>query len=102
MIQSERNLAEELTVALDDAVAHTTPEEITQAVKDALCALIARGALDMPDRFRRPKPDAYARRLLLRAPSGAYSAIVMTWGPGQGTMLHDHAGIWCVEGVLDG
>jgi predicted metal-dependent enzyme (double-stranded beta helix superfamily) len=26
----------------------------------------------------------------------------MTWGPGQGTELHDHAGIWCVECVLDG
>jgi predicted metal-dependent enzyme (double-stranded beta helix superfamily) len=28
--------------------------------------------------------------------------VVMTWGPGQGTALHDHAGIWCVECVLDG
>jgi len=27
---------------------------------------------------------------------------VMTWGPGQGTPLHDHAGIWCVEGVVSG
>ena len=26
----------------------------------------------------------------------------MTWGPGQGTPLHDHAGMWCVEGVLEG
>jgi predicted metal-dependent enzyme (double-stranded beta helix superfamily) len=26
----------------------------------------------------------------------------MTWGPGQGTPLHDHAGMWCVEGVLQG
>ncbi len=26
----------------------------------------------------------------------------MTWGPGQGTPLHDHAGIWCVEGVVEG
>ena len=26
----------------------------------------------------------------------------MTWGPGQRTPLHDHAGIWCVEGVVQG
>ena len=26
----------------------------------------------------------------------------MTWGPGQRTALHDHAGIWCVEGVVEG
>ena len=26
----------------------------------------------------------------------------MTWGPGQGTPLHDHAGIWCVECVVEG
>ena len=33
---------------------------------------------------------------------GRYSAIVMTWGPGQGTAVHDHGGLWCVEGVVDG
>ena len=26
----------------------------------------------------------------------------MTWGPGQRTALHDHSGIWCVEGVMEG
>ena len=26
----------------------------------------------------------------------------MTWGPGQGTPIHDHAGCWCVEGVWAG
>ena len=26
----------------------------------------------------------------------------MTWGPGQGTPIHDHAGMWCVEGVWRG
>ena len=49
-----------------------------------------------------PRPDAYARRLLHRDPQGRYSAIVMTWGPGQGTAVHDHGGLWCVEGVVDG
>ena len=44
----------------------------------------------------------YARRLLHRDPAGRYTAIVMTWGPGQGTAVHDHGGLWCVEGVVDG
>src|SRR3546814_16841178 len=26
----------------------------------------------------------------------------MTWAPGQGTPIHDHCGLWCVEGVWDG
>ncbi len=26
----------------------------------------------------------------------------MTWGPGQQTQLHDHAGMWCVECVVEG
>jgi predicted metal-dependent enzyme (double-stranded beta helix superfamily) len=26
----------------------------------------------------------------------------MTWAPGQSTPLHDHGGLWCVEGVVDG
>ena len=31
-----------------------------------------------------------------------YSVVAMTWGPGQGTPIHDHCGLWCVEGVWDG
>jgi predicted metal-dependent enzyme (double-stranded beta helix superfamily) len=26
----------------------------------------------------------------------------MTWGPGQGSKIHDHHGMWCVEGVWRG
>jgi predicted metal-dependent enzyme (double-stranded beta helix superfamily) len=51
---------------------------------------------------RQPRADTYARRLLHRDPEGRYTAVVMTWGPGQGTALHDHAGMWCVECVVDG
>ncbi|HPN80725.1 cysteine dioxygenase family protein, partial [Dokdonella sp.] len=31
-----------------------------------------------------------------------YNVIAMTWGPGQGTAIHDHCGMWCVEGVWHG
>ena len=37
-----------------------------------------------------------------RDPQGRYTVIVMVWGVDQGTPLHDHAGIWCVECVYRG
>ena len=37
-----------------------------------------------------------------RLPRCGFSVIAMTWGPGQGTPIHDHCGMWCVEGVWHG
>src|SRR5215204_5048575 len=92
----------ELVARLDRAVEVGAIDAITQAVKADLEDLLTRSALELPDRFRQPRPDTYARRLLHRDPRGRYTAIVMTWGPGQGTAVHDHGGLWCVEGVVDG
>ncbi len=75
---------------------------ITAAVKADLEAMLGGRALTLPEAFVQPRAEAYARRLLHRDPKGRYSAIVMTWGPGQGTAVHDHGGLWCVEGVVDG
>jgi len=47
-------------------------------------------------------PTRYARRLLHRDPETRYTMLAMVWGSGQATPLHDHAGIWCVEGVYQG
>lgn len=92
----------ELIARLDSAVRLADPHAITRQVKADLQALIGAGALKLPDRFKRPRPDCYARRLLHRDPALGYTAVVMTWAPGQRTALHDHAGIWCVEGVVEG
>jgi len=75
---------------------------ITGRIKQELESFIPEEGLRLPERFRRPNPDAYARRLLYRDPDLDFTAVVMTWGPGQHTALHDHAGIWCVEGVVEG
>jgi predicted metal-dependent enzyme (double-stranded beta helix superfamily) len=56
----------------------------------------------LPPQFYRTREEGYARRLLHRSDELGYTAVVMTWAPGQGTPLHDHAGIWCVEGVVEG
>ena len=53
-------------------------------------------------RFLEPNPERYARRLLHRDAKNRYTIIAMVWNVGQGTPLHDHAGIWCVEVVYSG
>jgi 3-mercaptopropionate dioxygenase len=87
---------------LDRAVTAGDPSAIAQQVKTALQETLKCEGLALPDAFQQPRPDTYARRLLHRDPDGRYTAVVMTWGPGQGTALHDHAGMWCVECVVDG
>jgi predicted metal-dependent enzyme (double-stranded beta helix superfamily) len=78
------------------------PEAITLRIKHELEDAIHGRAVALPDRFRHVRREGYARRLLHRNDALGYTAVVMTWGPGQGTPLHDHAGIWCVEGVIEG
>jgi len=93
---------QELIARLDRAVEAGDSAAITAAVKADLEHLLGARTLALPARYTAPRPDSYARRLLHRDPRGRYTAIVMTWGPGQGTAVHDHGGLWCVEGVVDG
>ena len=92
----------ELIERLNAAVEEDTPERITARVKADLEDVLGRGALDLPPRFKVPRPESYARRLLYEDPAKRFAAVVMTWGPGQGTPVHDHGGLWCVEGVVEG
>ncbi|MBI3493667.1 MAG: cysteine dioxygenase family protein [Acidobacteria bacterium] len=87
---------------VDEAVRLGDPEAITRRIKDELQDAIRARRVTLPERFHRVRPDGYARRLLHRNDDLGYTAVVMTWGPGQATPLHDHAGIWCVEGVVSG
>jgi predicted metal-dependent enzyme (double-stranded beta helix superfamily) len=92
----------ELTARLDIAVEAGSSEAITARVKRDLEDMLGRSALVLPQRFHVTRSDTYARRLLHRDPENRYTAVVMTWGPGQGTPVHDHGGLWCVEGVVEG
>ena len=58
----------------------------------------------LPAHFVRPLEGSrrYARRLLCACPRGRFQAIAMTWAPGQSAPVHDHAGLWCVEGLYSG
>jgi predicted metal-dependent enzyme (double-stranded beta helix superfamily) len=93
---------DELIDCLDRAVQDPDPERVTGCVKDTLVRVLTTGALELPPALVEPRADRYARRLLHKSEAHGYSVLVMTWGPGQGTPLHDHAGMWCVEGVLSG
>jgi predicted metal-dependent enzyme (double-stranded beta helix superfamily) len=92
----------ELIDRLNAAVEEPTPDAITRHVKRDLEELLGNGTLNLPGRYRVPRADCYARRLLYQDPQNRYTAVVMTWGPGQGTPVHDHGGLWCVEGVVEG
>ena len=87
---------------LCEAVRLRDVEAITDRIKGDLESFIPAEGLLLPDHFRQPKPGSYARRLLYRDDELGFTAVIMTWGPGQRTALHDHSGIWCVEGVVEG
>ena len=86
---------------LDDAVRTGDVATITRRIKQELEAA-SRAPLALPTRFLVPRKDCYARRLLHRNAELGYTVVVMTWGPDQRTPLHDHAGMWCVECVVQG
>lgn len=97
----EPTTPEQLIQALDATIGHIDGPRAMTRIKDELEELIC-STFVLPERFRHAQADSYARRLLHRNPELDYTVVVMTWGPGQGTSLHDHAGIWCVECVVQG
>ena len=91
-----------LVGAIDDALASGDEHAVTAALREAMCRVIRDPAVQLPACVHAPIKDHYARRELYRSPRHGYSVVAMTWGPGQGTPLHDHCGLWCVEGVWEG
>ena len=91
-----------LISCLDEAVRLGDVQAITQQLKSQLGDLCTCRDFTLPERFTECSGESYARRLLHHDPDLNYTVVVMTWGPGQGTGLHDHAGIWCVECVVEG
>lgn len=92
----------ELIRLVDNAMALDSVSDTVEAIKGSLCKLIRSSQIDLPPEFTAPVEGHYARRLLHRDNERGYSIVVMTWGPGQKTPIHDHSGMWCVEGVWGG
>ena len=93
---------DKLVHALDAAVTAGDQHAITSALRNTLCRMIRDRDVSLPPCVFEPIEDHYARREIYRSPEHGYSVVAMTWGPGQGTPVHDHSGLWCVEGVWDG
>lgn len=55
----------------------------------------------LPERLQQETNPCYARHLVCKRENG-YCVVAMVWGPGQGTPVHDHGGVWCVEGCIEG
>jgi len=94
--------ARRLIAAIDAAVVLPDEAATTDALRQALCRMISNEDVRLPDCVFEREKDHYARRELYRSEEHGYSVVAMTWGPGQGTPIHDHAGQWCVEGVWQG
>jgi len=93
---------DKLVNAIDAAVGAGDEHAITAALRNTLCRMIRDRDVALPECVFDPIEDHYARREIYRSPEYGYSVVAMTWGPGQGTPVHDHCGLWCVEGVWDG
>lgn len=101
MTQDPRVL--ELVRRIDDVLA-AAPDDAgrCRGVKTVLEQALQSGAGFLEPRFLEPHPERYARRLVHRDPRNRYTVLAMVWNERQGTPLHDHAGIWCVEVVYRG
>jgi predicted metal-dependent enzyme (double-stranded beta helix superfamily) len=93
---------DEFIRTIDSAVRCGGERAVTDALRNALCRMIREQRIQLPGCVFEPCGEHYARRELYRSEELGYDVIAMTWGPGQGTLLHDHSGLWCVEGVWQG
>jgi len=93
---------DEMVAIVDAAVRQPTTEQLTAVLKKGLSELIMSGGISLPEEVGKTCGEHYARRLLYKSDEHGYAVVAMIWGPSQGTPLHDHAGTWCVEGVLEG
>jgi len=87
---------------IDAAVQSTEVDQTVAQIQQVLQRAINDPRISLPASVHSPVTDHYARRELYRSQRHGYSIIAMTWGPSQGTPLHDHDGVWCVEGVWRG
>jgi len=92
----------QLIESIDDAVRNNSQDYTVRELRGSLCRLIRDESVQLPEEIFQPAEGHYARRELHRSEELGYSVIAMTWGPGQGTPIHDHCGMWCVEGVWTG
>jgi len=86
----------------DGLAGDLTPHEVS-ALRDQLTELVwADGCPRAESFFGQAQLPRYRRQLIAAAPDGGYTMLLIAWPPGYVTPLHDHAGLWGIELVLDG
>lgn len=93
---------ENLISLVDRSMLLGSVDETVDTIKSELCKLIRGDKIEIPANVTRPVDGHYARRLIHKDDELGYSIVAMTWGPCQATGIHDHSGMWCVEGVWAG
>lgn len=74
----------------------STIKEVSQRT-----AQMVRGNTDwLPQQYRTPIQDSYARYLLHRDRMNRFVVLSLVWLPGQATPIHDHSA-WGVMGILE-
>jgi 3-mercaptopropionate dioxygenase len=96
-----KTLGADALEALIAPIAQAVSNRDAEGLGEALSTLCAAGAFTS-ELFLPARSDRYARNLIWREPQGAFIVVGMTWGIGQGSPLHDHAGLWGAEIVVDG
>jgi predicted metal-dependent enzyme (double-stranded beta helix superfamily) len=87
---------------LEQAVGDESPARTAAAVRDALMEATLRNQEFIPGRFQAPVSEGYGRRLVYMGADRRFSLLAMVWPAGYRTILHEHGGRWCVEGVYRG
>jgi 3-mercaptopropionate dioxygenase len=91
-----------LVETIDAAMAEGSIRGIADCLRNSLSSLIQSNEVKLPACVLETIQGHYARRELYQSNEYGYCVVAMTWGPRQGTAIHDHCGMWCVEGVWQG
>ena len=101
-MESECSSLPAFITAMNALVTRTTDAHACAAFVQRTLPGILRTPHCLAPEYTLPAQDSYARHLVYRHPQDAYAIVAMVWRPGQGTPIHDHGGVWCVEGVYQG
>jgi predicted metal-dependent enzyme (double-stranded beta helix superfamily) len=85
-----------------EPIARAVEQDRVTMLAPVIAKLQAAGAFSHPEFFASARADRYSRRLIWADPSGRFVIVGMTWAPGQSAPLHDHAGQWGIEAIVEG
>ncbi len=94
-------LLDDVVALTDIAMSSRDPRRIVPMLVDGLRGVIA-SVPALPPALLVADAAGYIRRELYRSPRFGYQVLAITWAPGQGSGVHDHAETWGVEAVLRG